>query len=91
MISLQDCIGLCGLSEEDVHAIAEHDNVPDVVAAAYASYLSHTPHGLETVRDMIVDDIRAAQAKGDTAHTTSLLHTLHHFLRAHPEVPVRLS
>ena len=89
MISLQDCIGMCGLSEEDVRAIAEHDGVPDIVAAAYASYLCHAPHGLEKVRDTIVDDIRAAQAKHDRAHTASLLHTLHHFLRAHPEVPLR--
>jgi hypothetical protein len=33
---------------------------------------------------MIVDDIRASQARGDCGHVLSLLHVLHHFLRSHP-------
>ena len=89
MISLQDCIGLCGLTQEEVDAIADHEHVPDVVAAAIASYLSHAPHGLEKVRDMIVDDIRLAPREDDRERASHLLHTLHHFLRAHPEVPLR--
>ena len=89
MISLQDCIGLCGLTQEEVDAIADHEHVPDVVAAAIASYLIHAPHGLEKVRDMIVDDIRIARDEDDTPRAVNLLHTLHHFLRAHPDVPLR--
>lgn len=89
MISLQDCIGLCGLTQDEVDAIAEHEHVPDVVAAALASYLNRTPQGLEKVRDMIIDDIRMARADIDPARKAHLLHTLHHFLRAHPDVPLR--
>lgn len=89
MISLQDCIGLCGLTQEEVDAIAEHEHVPDMVASAIASYLNHAPHGLEKVRDMIVDDIRIARADSDAPRAAHLLHTLHHFLRAHPDVPLR--
>jgi hypothetical protein len=85
MISLEDCIGLCGLTEEEVLAIAEHEHVPEIVATALASYLSHRARGLDTVRDMIVDDIRKAQARGDRTHVIELLHVLHHFLRSHPE------
>lgn len=89
MISLQDCIGLCGLTQEEVDAIAEHEHVPDMVAAAIASYLNHAPHGLEKVRDMIVDDIKSAHREEDRERASHLLHTLHHFLRAHPDVPLR--
>jgi hypothetical protein len=34
---------------------------------------------------MIVDDVRAAQARGDHQHLRNLLHVLHHFLKAHPD------
>jgi len=85
MISLEDCIGLCGLTEEEVLAIAEHEHVPEIVATALASYLSQDDRGLDAVRDMIIDDIRDGQARGDRAHVVALLRVLHHFLRTHPE------
>jgi hypothetical protein len=85
MISLEDCIGLCGLTEEEVLAIAEHEHLPEIAATALASYLLHQAHGTETVRDMIVDDIRKAQGRGGREHVLTLLHVLHHFLKTHPE------
>jgi DNA repair protein RadC len=85
MITLEDCIGLCGLTEEEVLAIAEHEHVPEIAATALAQYLLAQAHGSEAVRDMIVDDIRASQARGERQHVLALLHVLHHFLRAHPE------
>lgn len=85
MITLDDCIGLCGLTEEEVLAIAEHEHLPEVVATALARYLLCSEHGSEMVRDMIVDDIRHAEATGDKTHTLALLHVLHHFLKTHPE------
>jgi len=86
MISLQDCVALCGLTEEQVLAIAEHEHLPEIAASALAQYLSKRGHGMEKVRDMIVDDIRRAQHRHDQAHTLTLLHVLHHFLKSHPEV-----
>jgi len=85
MISLEDCIGMCGLSEEEILAIAEHEHVPEIIAAGLASYLSDTGKGLDAVRDMIIDDIRAAERRADKAHLLELLHVLHHFLHSHPE------
>jgi hypothetical protein len=85
MITLEDCIGLCGLTEEEVLAIAEHEHLPEIAATALAQYLLRSEHGSEKVRDMIVDDIRHAEATGDKGHTLTLLHVLHHFLKTHPE------
>ena len=85
MITLEDCIAFCGLTEEEVLAIAEHEHVPEVVAAALAQYLLSREHGTENVRDMIVDDFRQAQHRGDREHALNLLHVLHHFLKTHPE------
>lgn len=85
MISIEDCIAFSGLSEEEVLAIAEHEHVPETVACGIAQYLSDSEGGRERVRDMIVDDIRNAQTRGDRKHVRELLHVLHHFLRSHPE------
>ena len=84
MISLEDCIAMSGLEEEEILAIAEHEHVSEAVACGIAQYLSKTPAGERAVRDMIFDDIRDAQAKGDTEHVRLLLHVLHHYLREHP-------
>jgi hypothetical protein len=32
MITLEDCIAFCGLTEEEVLAIAEHEHRPEIVA-----------------------------------------------------------
>ena len=86
MISLEDCVALCGLTEEQVLAIAEHEHLPEIAATALAQYLLKREHGMEKIRDMIVDDIRRAQQRQDKAHILTLLHVLHHFLKSHPEV-----
>lgn len=86
MISLVDCIGLCGLTEAEVLAIAEHEHIPEIAAAALASYLLHEQHGSEKIRDMIRDDIRDALDRNDTAHASELVAALRHFMADHPEL-----
>lgn len=85
MITLEECIGLCGLTEEEVLAIAEHEHLPEIAATALGQYLLSQEHGSEKVRDMIVDDIRHVQRSNDKQHILDLLHVLHHFLKTHPE------
>ena len=50
MISKDDIIGLCGLDEDEVDAVAEHEHLPDVAAAALASYLLHKVKGADRIR-----------------------------------------
>ncbi len=85
MITLNDCIALCGLSEEEVLAIAEHEHIPEIAAAALGDYLLHQEHGAERIRDMLRDDIRAAVKRGDRDHARDLFMALRHFLSEHPE------
>jgi hypothetical protein len=85
MITLEECIAFCGLTEEEVLAIAEHEHLPEIAATAIANYLLCQEHGTEKVRDMIIDDIRQAQLRSDREHVLTLLHVLHHFLKTHPE------
>jgi hypothetical protein len=85
MISLEDCIALCGLTEQEVMAIAEHEHVPEIAAAAMGRYLLKKPNGPEKIRDMVRDDIHDALSRGDKEHASELLMVLRHFLDTHPE------
>ena len=85
MISLEDCVALSGLTEEEILAIAEHEHMPEAVACGLAKYLSGRPGGNDIIRNMIVDDVRKAHQRGDVEHVRHLLHVLHHFLRSHPQ------
>lgn len=82
MISLEDCVALCGLTEAEVAAIAEHEHVPEVAAAILGQYLLHQEHGPDRIRAMLVDDIRAALQAGDGAHAATVLAALRHFMSA---------
>jgi hypothetical protein len=84
MITLDDCIAMCGLTEEEVLAIAEHEHIPEIAAAALGDYLLHQQHGAERIRDMLREDIRAALARGDRGHARELFMALRHFLSDHP-------
>ena len=86
MITLEDCIAFCGLTEEVVLVIAEHERIPEIVAAGLASSMLSVENGTEKVRNMIVDSIRQAQHYGDGNDVRRLLHVLHHFLKVHRDV-----
>lgn len=88
MVNLEDCIAMCGLDEAEVLAVAEHEHIPEVAAAALSSYLLLQEHGCEQIRDMIRDDIRDAVRSGDIVHAHRLLMALRHFLTDHPELPL---
>lgn len=84
MISLEDCIGMCGLTEVEVLALAEHEHVPEIVAAAMAQHLMRQPEGCRQIGAMIADDVNWAAARGDQGHAEELRATLHHFVLANP-------
>ena len=84
MITKHDILGMCDLEVDEIDAIAEHEHIPEVAAAALGDYLLHQAHGAERVRDMIVDDIRTAMGRHDSVHAASLYRALQHFLIAHP-------
>jgi hypothetical protein len=85
MISLEDCVAMCGLDENEVAAIGEHEHIPDIAATALASYLLHQPKGGEAIRSMIIDDIHKALDSGKVKHAAELFSALRHFLAEHPD------
>jgi hypothetical protein len=84
MLTLQDCIAMCGLTAEEIEAIAEHEHVPEMVAAEIADYLVRSPEGMPILRRVIVDDLAAARAQGDHARIRRLHAVLRRFVADHP-------
>ncbi len=83
MITIDDCIGLSDLREDEILALAEHEHIPEIAATALGAYLLHQPHGANRIKDMIEDDIRAAVTRGDDKHASELFMALRHFLYKH--------
>ena len=83
MLTLEDCIGLSELDEEEILAIAEHEHIPEMAAVEMGNYLCHTPEGERRIRRMIVDDIRAARERGDRRHAAVLKTALKHYVSEH--------
>jgi len=83
MISFEDCKGLCGLSEAEIRAIAQHEHLPEMVATEMGAYLLHKPGGEAEIRRMIEDDIVAARAAGEAARVFALRVVLHKFVCEH--------
>lgn len=85
MLTLEDCIALSDLTEEEVDAIAEHEHCPEIIAAEFGNYLIHSPDGVPMLKKIIVDDIHAARNRGDWGHAVKLRLVLRHFVETHPE------
>jgi hypothetical protein len=77
MISMTDCTAMCG-------AIAEHEQNPEIAAAALGQYLLGPSGGPEAIRDMIRDDSCRALARNERRHAHELFMTLRHILSEHP-------
>jgi hypothetical protein len=84
MLTREDCLALCELSEEEVEAIAEHEHIPELLAMEMGQYLCHTPDGEARIERMIIDDIEHARAQCNYAHMAKLVGVLRHFVETHP-------
>jgi hypothetical protein len=83
MLTLQDCLELCELTEDEVLAIAEHEHLTEMAALELGNYLVHTPEGERRIKTMIAEDIDAARARGEIGHAAMLKLVLQRFVEAH--------
>jgi hypothetical protein len=89
VLSLQDCLALCELSEEEVLAIAHHEHLPEIAAAELGNYLVRTPSGEMRIKSIIRDDIAEACACGDRQRELALKLMLRNFVQQHPHCDER--
>ena len=84
MLSFEDCLAFCALTEDEIDAIAEHEGIPDLAAAELGATLLERPDGVARIRAMILDDIAAAQRHRKYIHSAQLKLVLRQFLESHP-------
>lgn len=89
MLTIEDCIGMCRLTEEEIAAVTEHEHLPDILALEMGDYLCRTVDGGLRLKQMIIDDIEAAIERDDLAHAAKLRRVLQHFLEHHAGVALR--
>lgn len=83
-LSLQDCLDMVDLTEDEIAAVAEHEHVPLIVATELANYIINEPDGVPKLKSIILDDIKTAEASGDAKHAAKLRAVLRHFVLTHP-------
>jgi hypothetical protein len=85
MLTLDDCLALCELTEGEIAAIAEHEHLPMIIAAELGNYLIQGPDGALRIKRIILDDMLAAHRIGDTTRALTLKLVLRKFIERHPE------
>lgn len=89
MLSLEDCLGLCDLTEPEVLAIAQHEHIPEMAALELGNYLVHAPNGEMRIKSIIRDDIAEARARGDRIVELAFKLVLRDFVIQHPRCDER--
>jgi hypothetical protein len=89
MLSLEDCLALCELSEDEVLEIAHHEHLPEIAAVELGHCLCLTPEGEMRIKTIICDGIAEARAGGDHTRELTLKMMLRNFVLQHPSCEER--
>ena len=73
MLTLEECLGFSGLSEQEVRAIAEHEHLPEVLAAAFGHALLKSPNGADTIRGYLLQNLEKAASRGDLRRVSEVV------------------
>jgi hypothetical protein len=65
MLSLKDCLDFCDLDSCEIEAIAEHENLPVIIAAQLSNELLKTPEGVCCLYCMVLENLNQAMTEGD--------------------------
>jgi len=82
MLTWEDCLGFCELTEEEIAAIARHEHLTELAALELGNYLIEH-QGCQKIKRMILDDIEAAHGARDPLRVLTLKLALKHFVDAH--------
>ena len=85
MLTLKECLEFCDLTEEEINAIAQHEHVPEIVAAEIGSCLMQSNEGIDLIKRYMLEDIKNAELGGRPGKVQRLHQTLDHFNKIHPK------
>lgn len=88
MLSIHDCQGMCGLTEDELQVLADHEHLPLIVAAELAAELLRTPRGTWQIRSCLLDQLEKCVARKELEKARRLDRIVSGFISAHPVPPV---
>jgi hypothetical protein len=83
MLSINECCDFCGLTGEEVHAIAVHQHLSELSAAALGQHLLETEQGVRVIKRFMREDIHSATFHGHPDAAQALKHVMAHFKEMH--------
>ena len=83
MLSLNECIGMSDLTDDEIAVIVEHEHVPEIVAVELGHGLLKTPKGIFILRCYISDVLERAKLAGKHEKVKRLDVLLTRFNAAH--------
>lgn len=83
MLSLKECFDFCGLTGDEVRAIAEHEHLSDIAAAVLGQSLLQTDKGTSEIKRFMREDIENAKLHGHPDAAQELEQVLAHFKETH--------
>lgn len=86
MFTYKDCVGLTGLEEGEIEAIAHHEGLPEIVAAEFGCCLVNRAGGERIIDQMIRDDIGAAERHRQPRVAMHWQAVLRQFEANHPQL-----
>jgi hypothetical protein len=84
MLTLDECIGMSGLTDDEIAVVAEHQRIPQIVAAEMGHALLKTPRGVHALRGYICDLLEQAKLAGRRDKAKHLDRVLTRFNAVHP-------
>ena len=85
MVDYESALAIANLTQEEVDAIAHHEDMTATAAMEMGSYLCETPEGERRLKRIILDEIEAAKGRGDHAGAAKLRLVVKHFVETHPK------
>lgn len=87
MLTLEDCIELCGLTHEEIRYLVEHEHISDLRAAELAElYVTVDGKGVPHLRRAIIDDIQALRHRNKPRDAECLECFIRDFVLSHPHL-----
>jgi hypothetical protein len=65
IVTVQECVDMSELSNEAIRAIAEHEHIPEVVAAELGQELLKGTGGIAEIRRMLEKNLKLAMQAGE--------------------------
>jgi hypothetical protein len=83
MLTVQECVDMSELSNEAIRAIAEHEHIPEVVAAELGQELLKGTGGILEIQRILEEDLELAVQAGEQDQINNRKRVLERFIASY--------